>query len=120
MQKIDFLRKNGFESSFFYKIDVLVVTNWSVRLEKHQTIEILLMVDFLRNFKMLHFSNFFEIFEIHQYFLVILLNASLFEHCWPNTVELDMSIFAIKVLRLLQCEHYIFFFQFSKRDSDVW
>ena len=56
-------KKNGFESSF-YKIDVLVVTNWSVRLEKHQTIEILLMVDFLRIFKMLHFSKFFEIFEI--------------------------------------------------------
>ena len=74
MQKIDFLRKNGFERSF-YKIDVLVVTNWSVRLEKQQTIEILLMVDFLRVFKMLHFSNFFEIFEIYQYFLVKLLNA---------------------------------------------
>ena len=45
MQKSTFLRKNGFESSF-YKIDVKVVTKWSVRLEKHQTIEILLMVDF--------------------------------------------------------------------------
>ena len=74
MQKIDFLRNNGFESSF-NKIDVLVVTNWSVRLEKHQTIENLLMVDFLRIFKMLHFSKFFEIFEIHQFFLVKLLNA---------------------------------------------
>ena len=52
-----------------------MVTNWSVRLEKNQTIEILLMVDFLRIFKMLHFSKFFEIFEIHQYFLVQLLNA---------------------------------------------
>ena len=42
MQKIDFYKeKNGFESSF-YKIDVYVVTNWSLRLEKHQTIEILL------------------------------------------------------------------------------
>ena len=29
MQKSTFLEKNGFESSF-YKIDVLVVTNWSV------------------------------------------------------------------------------------------
>ena len=67
-----------------------MVTNWSVRLEIHQTIEILLIVDFLRIFKMLHFSNFFEIFEIHQYFLVKLLNAlNLFEHCRPNTVELD-------------------------------
>ena len=52
-----------------------MVTNWSVRLEEHKTIEILLMVDFLRIFKMLHFSNVFEIFEIHRYFLVILLNA---------------------------------------------
>ena len=73
--KIDFfLKKNGFESSF-YKIDVQVVTNWFVRLEKHKTIEILIMVDFLRIFKMLHFSKIFEIFEIHQYFLVKLLNA---------------------------------------------
>ena len=52
-----------------------MVTNWSVRLEKHHTIEILLMVDFLHISKMLHFSNFFEIFEIHQYFVVKLLNA---------------------------------------------
>ena len=52
-----------------------MVTNWSVQLEKHQTIEILLMVDFLRISKMLHFSKFFKIFEIHQYFLVKLLNA---------------------------------------------
>ena len=52
-----------------------MVTNWSVRLEKHQTIESLLMVNFLRIFKMLHFSIFFEIFEIHQYLLVKLLNA---------------------------------------------
>ena len=74
MQKSTFFKKNGFESSF-YKIDVKVVTKLSVRLEKHQTIEILLMVDFLRIFKMFHFSNFFEIFEIHQYFLVKLLNA---------------------------------------------
>ena len=74
MLKSTFLKKNGFESSF-YKNDVYVVTNWSVRLDKHQTIEILLTVDFLRIFKMLHFSKIFEIFEIHQYFLVKLLNA---------------------------------------------
>ena len=43
-------------------MDVKVVTNWSVRLEKHQAIEILLMVGFLRIFKMLHFSKKFEIF----------------------------------------------------------
>ena len=62
MQKKDFfLRKNGFESSF-YNIDVKMVTNWSIRLKKHQTIEILLMGDFLRIFKMLHFSFFFSRF----------------------------------------------------------
>ena len=61
---------------FFYKIVVMVVTNLSVRLEKQQTIEILLMVDFLRIFKMLHFSKKkLRFFEIHQYFLVKLLNA---------------------------------------------
>ena len=45
MQIMTSLRINGFESSF-YKIDVEVVTNWFVRLEKHQIFEILLMVDF--------------------------------------------------------------------------
>ena len=51
-----------------------MVTNWSARLEKHQTIEIA-YGGVLRIFEMLHFSKFFEIFEIHQYFLVKLLNA---------------------------------------------
>ena len=54
----------------FKKIDVKMVTNWSVRLEQHQTIEILLMVDFLRISKWLYFSKFFD-----QYFVVKLLNA---------------------------------------------
>ena len=45
MQKKKKDLKNGFESSF-YKIDVYVVTNWYVRLEKHQTIKILLLYDF--------------------------------------------------------------------------
>ena len=40
-----------------------MVANWSVRLEKHQTIEILLMVDFLRSLKMLHFQNFLRFFK---------------------------------------------------------
>ena len=53
-----FLRKNGFESSF-YKIDVWVVTYWSIRLEKHKTIEILLMVIFLRIFQNVAFFIFF-------------------------------------------------------------
>ena len=62
MQKATFLKeKIVFESSFFYKIDIYVVTNWSVRLEKHQTIEILLMVDFYAFLKCCIFHFFFEI-----------------------------------------------------------
>ena len=58
MQKSTFYKKNGFESSVD-KIDVLEVTNRSVRLEKHQTIKVLLMVDFLRILKNVAFSIFF-------------------------------------------------------------
>ena len=59
--KIDFFKKkNGFESSF-YKIDDWVVTNWSVRLEKHQTLEILLVV-FLRILKNVAFFKIFREF----------------------------------------------------------
>ena len=44
-----------------------MVTNLSIRLEKHQTNEVLLMVeDFLCIFKNVASFNFFEIFEIHQ------------------------------------------------------
>ena len=45
---------------FIYKIDVKAVTNWSVRLEKCQSIEILLMVDFLRISKNVAFFKIFE------------------------------------------------------------
>ena len=41
MQKSTFLRKNGFESSF-YEINVQVVTNWSVRLENTKQLKICL------------------------------------------------------------------------------
>ena len=44
-QNTTFFRKRGFGSSF-YEIEVYVVTNWSIPLKKHQTIEILLRVDF--------------------------------------------------------------------------
>ena len=37
-----------------------MVTNWSVWLEKHQTIEILLMVDFLRIFQNVAFFKIFR------------------------------------------------------------
>ena len=54
--------ETGFECSL-YKIEVLAVTNWFTRLEKHQTIENLLRVDFLRIFKkIMHFSRFFDFF----------------------------------------------------------
>ena len=111
-----------------------MVTNWSVRLEKHQTIELLLMVDVLRIFKMLQFSFFFEIFEIHQYFLVKLLNALNFIwKCRPNTVEIDKLVHIRRLLFYDYCtlpasmyefknrfRSIIFFFQFSKKDGDVW
>ena len=57
--KIHFLKK---KMLFFYKIDVKVVTNWSERLEKHQTVEILLMVDFLCIFKNVAFLKIFSDF----------------------------------------------------------
>ena len=46
MQKSIFKEKMVLRVVFFYKFYVKVVTNWSVRLEKHQRIEILLMLDF--------------------------------------------------------------------------
>ena len=57
-EKFDFsLRKRGLEFSL-YKLEVYVFINWSSRLEKHQTIEILLRVEFLLIFKILHFCDF--------------------------------------------------------------
>ena len=50
MQKSIFFKEKMVLRVVFYKIEVYVVTNWSGLLEKHQTIEILLMVDFLRIF----------------------------------------------------------------------
>ena len=41
---------------------VYVVTNWSIRLEEHLTIEILFIVDFLRIFKSIAFYDFFRDF----------------------------------------------------------
>ena len=61
MQKSTCFKRNGFGSGV-YKTDIYVVTNWSVRLEKHHTIEIF-MVDFLRIFKNVAF---FKKIEIHQ------------------------------------------------------
>ena len=72
---------------FFIKLTFRWLQTGLSDLKNTKTIEILLMVDFLRIFKMLHFSKFSEIFEIHPYFQVKLLNALNFIR--PNTVELD-------------------------------
>ena len=58
MQKSTFIQEKMVLRVVFYKIDVKVVTNWSVRLEKHQTIEILLMVDFYAFLKVAFFKFF--------------------------------------------------------------
>ena len=49
-----------------YKIDAYGVKNWPVRLEKHKTLEILLMVDFLHIFKNVAFFKIFWDFWNHQ------------------------------------------------------
>ena len=61
MKKIDFLRKKDFECSF-YKIEVYVVTNWSTRLENSKQLKFCSGLIFYAFLKILHFSNFFEIF----------------------------------------------------------
>ena len=74
MQKSTFLKKKTFLRVVFIKMtfrwlqiglsDLENTNNWNFAYG-----------GFLRIFKMLHFSKKFEIFEIHQYFLVKLLNA---------------------------------------------
>ena len=59
MRKLTVFEKNDFEC-IFDRFEVQVVTVWSNRLGKHKTFAFLLMVDFLRLFKITHF---FEIFE---------------------------------------------------------
>ena len=51
---------------FFIKLTFRWLQTGPSDLKKYQTIEILLMVDFYVFLKMIHFSKFFEIFEIHQ------------------------------------------------------
>ena len=74
MQKSTFLRKNGFESSFFIKLTFRWLQTGLFNLKNTKQFNFA-YGGFLRIFKMLHFSKFFEIFEIHQYFLVKLLKA---------------------------------------------
>ena len=45
-----FLKKKKVLRVVFYKIEVKMVTNWSVLLEKHQTIECLRLIDFFTHF----------------------------------------------------------------------
>ena len=60
-----FLEKNGLRVDFI-KLTFRWLETGLFRLEKHQTIEILLTVDFYAFLIMLHFSKVFDIFEIHQ------------------------------------------------------
>ena len=45
--KFKFLKKISVLSAIFYQIQVQVIANLPSRLEKHQTLDILLMTDFL-------------------------------------------------------------------------
>ena len=65
--KIDFLKRKMVLRVVSIKLTFKWLQTGLSDLKKHQTIEILLMVDFM-HFKMVHFSKFFEIFEIHHYF----------------------------------------------------
>ena len=55
MQKSAFLKKNGFECSC-YQINEQLVINWSSRLNKHETLEILIKIDY----KISNFSRFLK------------------------------------------------------------
>ena len=70
MQKYTFLRKMVLIIVFFIKLAFRWLQTGLSALKNTNQLKILLMVDFLRIFIMLHFSKFFEIFEIHHYFLV--------------------------------------------------
>ena len=59
-----FKEKIVFGVVFLYKKEVYVFSNWSTRLEKHQTL--LRVVDFLPIFKNIAFFEIFKFFEIHH------------------------------------------------------
>ena len=61
MQNSTVLEKNDFEC-IFDLFDVQVVTVWSSRLRRTPTLEFLLMVDFLRIFKITHFVKLLKAF----------------------------------------------------------
>ena len=60
--KIDFFGEKKYFECIFDRFEVQVVTVWSSRLEKHQTLAFLLMVEFLRIFKITHFLRFLKDF----------------------------------------------------------
>ena len=78
--------------------------NRSTRLEKHLTFGILLMVYNFHTFlKALHFSKFFQIFEIHQKLMLKLLNAIFFYLTTVGQTQWNIicPFLTIKILRLI-------------------
>ena len=77
--KINFLKKISILSAVF--IEVQVITHPSSRHEKHQTLDFLLMTDFLWLFKTSHFPHLSNIFENHQPH--VLKSLYVFYLIWP-------------------------------------
>ena len=63
------------ESFFFHRIEVQVFTNASNQIEKHQTLDFLLMTTFMIFFKRSQFLHFSDIFEKHQLYILKLLHV---------------------------------------------
>ena len=62
-------------SAFLIDLKCRSLQSGLTELEKHKTFAFLLMIDFLRLFKITHFLNFFKVFEIHQNRMLKWLNA---------------------------------------------
>ena len=75
MQKSTFFKEKIVLRVDFIKLTFRWLPTGLSDLKKHQTIEMLLMVNLYAFFECCIFSKLFEIFEIHQYFLVKFLNA---------------------------------------------
>ena len=72
-----FYKKTKCFKCSFYEIEEYV--NWPTRLEKHQTIEILLrVVHFLQIFKNIAFSKISRLIEIHQQLVLKWLHVNYF------------------------------------------
>ena len=73
-----------------------MVKNWSIRLEKHQTIDFLRMLDFLRIFKMLDF-------------LKILRDLPIFgDHCFTTIVHFQFQCESLKKDFVALCFCFVF------------